>query len=83
MAASELQEYCWIVAKRLHGLQTWKYLLSVPSKKTFVNAIILGPFELLLLLHNKYSSADFINQNKKHNEYNLPTHMLKKYNIML
>ena len=83
MATFELQEYGWIVAKRPYGLQTWKYLLSVPSQKTFVSAIVFGPFELLLLLHNKYSSADFIIQNKNHNEYNLPTHMLKKYNIML
>lgn len=83
MATSELQEYGWIVAKRLYGLQTWKYLLSVPSQKTFVNAIVFGPFELLLLLHNKYSSADFIIQNKNHHEYKLPAHMLKKYNIML
>lgn len=69
--------------KRLYGLQTWKYLLSSLKENILSISHCFGPFELLLLLHNKYSSADFIIQNKKHNEYNLPTHMLKKYNIML
>lgn len=54
-----------------------------PHRKHLSAPLLLALLQLLLLLHNKWSSADFIIQNKNHNEYNLPTHMLKKNNITL